>query len=55
MESRREGVHLSPLGLKSLEQEMESRREGKELLEGFPQTASFIAKDPQNDSNIPSV
>ena len=47
MESRREGVPFSALSLEILEQGMGSRKERKkQLLEGFPQTANFIAKDP---------
>ena len=52
MESRREGMPLSAVSLENLEPGMESRRERKELLEGFPQTASFIAKDPAKTTLI---
>ena len=41
-----EPVPTPPLDFETLQPRMESRRERKEILEGFPQTASFIAKDP---------
>lgn len=49
MESRREEIGLS---LENLEPGVGSRREGKELLEVFPQTSTFIANDPAKTTVI---